>query len=157
MSMIIYLLFMYLASLAFGYVLGFTEATLSIGRSLSDAGTPTGYQDAITPPRFSTIAFSVYALCLGGIIFGFWQFGWIAGFGITLGFFVTVAINRVLILPKKDSEHFRRLIVHSMSNRHADYLKSGDALRASTMAELLEKLGIPVNEFIEGLKKTNDA
>lgn len=143
MNMIIYLIFMYLASLAFGCVLRFTEATLSIGRSLSNAGTPTGYQDAITPPRFSTIAFSVYAWCLGGIIFGFWQFGWIAGFGITLGFFVTVAINRVLILPKKDSKHFRRLIVHSMSNRHADYLKSGDTLRASIMAELLEELDIP--------------
>ena len=44
-----------------------------------------------------------------------------------------------------------------MINRHADYLKSGDTLRASLMAELLEKLDIPVNEAIKRLNKSGDA
>ena len=54
--MTLYVVLMYLDSLAVGYVLAFTGATLSIGRALSTAGTPTGFQDAITPPRFSTVA-----------------------------------------------------------------------------------------------------
>ncbi|MGH9428005.1 MAG: hypothetical protein ACRD2L_17105 [Terriglobia bacterium] len=44
-----------------------------------------------------------------------------------------------------------------MINRHADYLKSGDTLRASVMAELLEKLGIPVNSFVAQKKNGGDA
>lgn len=151
--MTLYLILMYLAALALGYVLRFTQATLALGRSLSEAGTPTGYQDAITPPRFSAFAFTVYALCLGGIIYGFWRFGWLRGACISAGFLVALGINGALLLPKKGSEHFRRLILGSMIRRHADYLKSGDTLRASAMAMLLEKLGIPVNEFIERLKK----
>jgi hypothetical protein len=151
--MTLYLILMYLAALALGYVVRFTQATLALGRSLSDAGTPRGYQDAITPPRFSIFALAIYALCLGGIIYGFWQFGWLSGAGISAGFLVALVINGALLLPRKGSEHFRRLIIGSMIRRHADYLKSGDALRATVMAMLLEKLGIPVNEFIERLKK----
>jgi hypothetical protein len=143
-----YLILMYLASLALGFVLRFTAATLTFGRFLSDTSTLTGYQNAITPPRFSMLALSVYALCLLGIIYGFWQFGWLAGFGIGAGFFFAVIINMVLLLPKKNSEHFRKFILRSMINRYADYLKSGDTLRASAMAMLLEKAGIPVNDFI---------
>lgn len=155
--MTLYLILMYLVSLALAYVLVFTQATLFIGRSLSDAGTPTGYQDAITPPRFTTFAILVYALSLTGVIFGIWAFGWLIVLGVTVGFFVATAANLALVLPKNDSQHFRRLIVHSLINRHADYLKSGDTLRASVIGELLEKLGIPVNEFVADIKKDGDA
>jgi hypothetical protein len=155
--MTLYLVLMYLISLALGYVLAFTGATFVIGRSLSDAGTPRGYQDAITPPRFSRFALLLYAASLGGIIYGVWAFGWARGLATAVGLLVAVALNKVLILPKSDGQHFRKLIVHSMINRHADYLKSGDTLRASVMAELLEKLGIPVNEFIAQMRRARDA
>jgi len=151
--MAIYLIVMYVASGALGYVMRFTQATLAMGRSLSDTGTPTGYQDAITPPRFSRVALAVYVLCLGGIICGFWQFGLLTGAGIVVGFLVALVINTELLLPKRDSEHFRKVILRSMIARHADYLKSGDALRASAMAMLLERAGIPVDEFTERLTK----
>lgn len=147
---------MYLASLALSYEVAFTGATLSIGRSLSDAGTPRGYQDAITPPYSTTLAILVYAFSIGGIIYGVWAFGWLTGLGVAVGLFVAMVINGALITPKSDSQHFRNLIMHSMVNRHADYLKSGDALRASVMAELLEKLGVPVNELVAQIKKAND-
>lgn len=146
--MTVYLVCMYLASLALGYVLAFTGATLSIGRSLSDADTPTGYQDAITPPRFSTFAIVVYIICAGGLIYGFWRFGWLAGIGTSIAFIFVVTLNKVTILPKSESEHFRKIIIHSMINRHANYLKAGDTLRASAMGMLLEKLGMPVNDLI---------
>jgi hypothetical protein len=143
---------MYVDSLGLAYVLRFTESTLALGRSLSDVETPRGYQYAITPPKLATVGVAISALCLLGIICGFRKFGWLIGFGITAGLFVAVIINRMLLLPKEGSEHFRRITVHSLINRHADYLKSGDALCASPVAMLLEKLGIPVNQHIESLK-----
>ena len=155
--MAIYLVCMYFTSLALGYVLAFTGATLSIGRSLSDAGTPTGYQDAITPPRFSTFAIVVYIICAGGLIYGFWRFGWLAGIGTIIAFVFVVALNKVILLPKSESEHFRKIVIHSMINRHANYLKAGDTLLASTMGMLLEKLGMPVNDLIARLNKDEDA
>ncbi len=150
--MTVYLICMFLISLALGYVLAFTGATLSIGRSLSDDVTPTGYQDAITPPKFSTFAIAVSIICAGGLIYGFWKFGWLAGFAIIIGFFFAVVINKVIILPKSDSDHFRKIIIHSMINRHADFLRAGDTLRASAMEMLLKKLGMPVHEFMNQLK-----
>lgn len=155
--MTIYLVCMYFVSLALGYVLAFTGATLSIGRSLSDAGTATGYQDAITPPRFSTFAIAIYIICAGGLIFSSWRYGWLTGLGVTIGFLFVVALNKVLILPKSDSEYFRNIIIRSMIKRHADYLKTDDTLRASVMGQLLEKLGMPVNDLITQLDKDRDA
>ena len=152
--MTLYLILMYFASLALGYVLNFTRATLSIGRSLSTADTPTGFQDAITPPRFSTFALAIYVLCFGGLTYGFWAFGWVIGLGVVIGFFVSVGLNMAM-LPKSEGEHLRKIIVHSMINRHADYVKAGDSLRASAMGELLARLGFPVEEFIVRIKNTS--
>ncbi len=156
--MTIYLICMYCVSLALGYVLAFTGTALSIGRSLSDVGTATGYQDAITPPGFSTLAMAIYIICAGGLIFGFWRYGWLAGFGLTIGFLFVAALNKVLILPRSGSEHFRNIIIRSMIRRHADYLKADEQrLRASAMGQLLEKLGMPVNDLITRLGKDRDA
>lgn len=155
--MTFYLVVMYLVSLGLAYTLAFTGATLAIGRSLSDAGTPRGYQDAITPPRFSSLALLVYAVSIGGLGYSFWEFGGLAGFSTAIGFLIATSVNMALLLPKSDSQHFRNLIVHSMMNRHADYLKSGDNLRASVMAELLGKLGVPVNMFVAEIKDRADS
>jgi hypothetical protein len=57
-----YLLVLYLTSLALAYELRFTEATRHIGRALSSTGSRTGFQDAITPPASSYVAFAVYGL-----------------------------------------------------------------------------------------------
>ena len=150
--MIIYLIVVYAFSLAFGYVLAFTNATLALGKSLSDANTPTGYQDAITPPRFSHFAMLVYIGIFAAVAYGWWVYGWLTGLGVTVGVFVVTAVNKLLLLPKSDSNHFRRIIVHSMMNRHADYVKAADELRASAMARLLEKLGIPVEKLAAKLR-----
>jgi hypothetical protein len=148
---------MYVLSLALGYDLSFTHSTLTMGRSLSDAGTATGYQDAITPPQFSSVALLVYAVCIASVIYGIWTFGWLVGSGAAVGLLIAARINMAFILPKSTGDHFRKIIIHSMINRHADYLKTGDILRASVMAELLEKAGVPVTEFVTQMKGENDA
>ena len=152
-----YLALMYLVSLGLGYVLAFTQATLFIGRSLSDAGTPTGYQDAITPPSFAKFAMLVYLVSFASVAYGIWAFGFLVGLGTVLGLLLATSINIAIILPKKNGQHFRKMIVHSLINRHADYLKSNDALRASVLAEFLEKLGVPVKEFVASMRKSDGA
>lgn len=152
-----YLILMYLVSLALGYVLAFTQTTLAVGKSLSDAGTSRGYQDAVTPPQFSRFAILIYTLSLGGVIYGFWEYGWLVGLGTFVALFFATAVNIALVLPKINGPHFKNIIVHSMINRHADYLKSNDTLRASIMAELLTKLGIPVQELVARIKRDGDA
>ena len=152
--MTLYLFTMFLVSLALGYVLEFTGATLAIGRALGEGGTPRGYQDAVTPPWVTKIALLTYAVAFAGIVYGFWEFGGLAGLAIAIGFLVTTAVNKLLFLPKANSQHFRTIIVQSMIYRHANYLKEGDALRATVMGELLEKLGVPVNALVaETLRK----
>jgi len=146
--MIVYFITMYIISLLLGYGLALTQATLMIGRSLNDTDSKTGYQDAITPPWSTNLAITTYLIALAGIVYGFIKYGWLAGIGIIIGLFCLQALNRVFFLPKKDSEHFRRLIIRSMMRRYANYLRDGDKLRAFLMQELLEKLGIPVPEFI---------
>lgn len=144
--MFIYFVGLYAASLLFGYVHALNSATLTLGRSISDTDTGTGFQDAITPPWSNNLAFFSYAVFVGVVGYGWYEFGWLFGIAITVGFFLIAGVN-LLLLPKSDSAHFRRLIVHSMMNRYANFVKSGDEIRASAMGTLLEKMGVPVPDF----------
>jgi hypothetical protein len=130
-------------SVALAYELRFTEATLHLGRSISDHPEGTGFQDAITPPASSNIAYIIYALTLGALIYSFFRFGFLWGIGLLLAFFVLLRIW-VAVLPPPTSPHFFRLITGSMARRYADYVRNGDQVRAATMADLLIRAGIQV-------------
>lgn len=147
--MVLYFIVMYATSLILGYALAFSRATLTIGRSISDTDSKTGFQDAITPPWLTKFSLVTYAAALGGIGFGWYKYGWLIGLSVTISFFFIAVINNVVFMPKSDSKHFRRFIIQSMISRYADYVKSGDELRASAMKTLLEKLDIPVSELEE--------
>ena len=155
--MTVYLAWMYLLCLAVGYVVSLAGATLLLGRSLSETGSPTGFQDAVTPPRSSTITLGIYAISVGSLIYGVWRFGFLRGIGILVAFGLAVVLNRRLLLPKPESPHFRGLILRSMIGRHADYIKAGDTLRAAPLGSLLAKMGLPVDEFVERLKGRGEA
>lgn len=148
--MTIYIILLWLVSLLLGYSLAFSGATLTIGKSISDTDSPTGFQDAITPPWSTNLTLLSYAATIGVIGYGWYEYGWLVGIGITIGFIFLVPINKVILLPKSESEHFRRLILRSIMNRYTDLVKSGDQMRASAMAALLEKLGVPVPEELGG-------
>jgi hypothetical protein len=150
--MIVYLLGLYAVSLLWGYQLAYHETTRIIGRSISDTGSKDGFQPAIMSPRSTTLALILYAVILGSVVYGAIRYGWLAGIGVLVGLIIASALNKVFLLPKKDSEHFRRMVVHSLIRRHANYLKNGDELRASAVGYLLERLGVPVSEFILNLK-----
>lgn len=139
-GLIIILLLMYIISLLFGYVLAFSQATQTIGKSISSDDIAAGFQDAITPPWFTKLAACTYLLTTGGCIFCLYRFGSLA----VVGFFIVFHLNRIII-SKIDSNHFRNLIIHSMSNRYTDYIKDGDRPRASAIGDLLERLGAHVH------------
>ncbi|MBI2907776.1 MAG: hypothetical protein HYX92_08990 [Chloroflexi bacterium] len=143
----LYLVILYPVSLLVGYELVFTRATLLIGTSISYDGSKTGFQDAVTPPWSNYLAILAYVSALAWIILGFWQFGLLIGAVSIIGLIVFVVVNTAIILPKPDGDHLRNLILHSMMNRYANYVKEGDELRADAMGELLERLDIPVSEI----------
>lgn len=148
-----YFIILYVVSLAFGYELRFTEATLHFGRSISKIQEGKGVQDAITPPYSTNLAIVAYVAAVLVLGFGFYLFGIWLGLGVVALFYFVVMINRVLLIPKPESPHFRHLILMSMMNRYADYVKGGDQLRANMMAALLESAGVPINDLVAKLQK----
>jgi len=150
--MIVYFIGLYVLSLLLGYDTVFSQATLMIGKSISFTDSRTGYQDAITPPIFSIVSFVLYGLVLAWVVYGFIKYGWLVGIGIIAGLLFLMALNRVILLPKKDSDHFHHIITGSMIRRYADYLRKGDELRTSAMKSLLNKLDTPVSEVISETK-----
>ena len=142
-----YFLVLYLVSLALGYQLRFSEATLHIGRSLSTTGSKTGFQDAITPPNAASLGFGIYGLSLAVLAFGFMHYGATAGITALFLFGFCLAVNRVVFLPTADSQHFHKIIIGSMIRRHADYVRDGDKLRAAAMVDLLQRAGVSL-EFL---------
>lgn len=147
-----YVFVLYLVSLALGYEIRFREATLHIGRSLSETDSESGFQLAITPPVSAYATFGIYILSLAVVALGFVHYGLPRGLAASIGFVLLVIFNRILLLPKPSSTHFRQIIIRSMIRRHADYLRDGDELRAAAMVEVLERAGVPVSDFINRLR-----
>lgn len=140
-----YIIVLWLASLLLGYSLVITEATLIIGRSISSTE-PYRFQDAITPPWSTNLSLVVFSVSIGVVGYGWYQYDWLTGMGITVGFVFLLSFNKVVLLPKRDSGYLRSLILRSLINRYADYMNSGDIIRATATAELLKRLNHPVPE-----------
>ena len=146
--MFIYIIILWFASALLAYALSLNGATLFIGKSVSSTNSATGFQDAITPPWSTKVAILAYLVSIVVIGYGWYLNSWIVAIIITLSFFVLVAINKNVIIPKSDSEYFKRIIMNSMMQRYANCVKSGDSVRATAVAMLLAKLGAPVpDEF----------
>ena len=156
----------------FGYELRFTEVTLCMGMELllgkkwsdfeasfaravpimrnecRETPLPTGFQDAITPPWKALFAVSTYLGCAVAIGLMWWRLGWVAALCGVVIIFVGAKIAQ-LVLPKPTGTHYRRLIIHSMISRYADYTRDGDGTRANAMLNLLTKAGMDVEALEE--------
>ena len=129
------------AAVSLAYNARFSGATLSFGRALSDTSSGTGYQDAVTPPWQTKFVLIVYGLVLAVLALSWYGFG--VGRAIaTLLVLILGSFVAYFLVPKQDSNHFRRLIIVSMSRRYADYVRDGDSVRADAMKMLLRKAGI---------------
>jgi len=124
--------------------MAFTQSTLIFGQELSDTDSGTGYQDAITPPWQTKLTLATYAIVLAAIIAMWWYVGWLYGVG-SIVFILFGSGLASLFLPKKNSKHFRGIIMRSMCNRYANFARDGDSVRAKAMKDLLLKAGIDVD------------
>ena len=123
------------------YSLQFTEATLLLGRSLSESDSGTGLQSAITPPWEAKLSLVIYGLTLALIGGSWYEFGIGRAILCVVALFVGLLIARRL-LPKPDSAHFNAIIIRSMANRYADFVRDGDRVRGDLMKMLLRRAGV---------------
>ena len=127
----------FIVAIPFRLDIGFRNFNKEVGLELSVSKEGTGYQDAITPPKLNYVSFVFWPLNLLIIFAGFADFGAL-GF-IILGIFIlTNALTGIYILPKLD-KFFLRVLFRSMTNRHADYMRDGDSIRANAIKGILNK------------------
>jgi uncharacterized membrane protein YkgB len=124
-----------------GYELQFTAATLSFGRSLSDSNTGTGFQAAITSPWSTMGGLVIYVLTLTLVGISWYEFGIVRALLSATILLVGLSFTRRLF-PSPESEHFKALIIRSMGNRYADFVRDGDRVRGDAMKMLLQKAGV---------------
>ena len=131
-------------TVGFAYTMQFTAATLSMGKELGNAltgtSTKTGVQDAVTPPWQTNLVLTVYAgiAVVEGVMW--WWLGWVSAL-VALAAMLPGASVVKLVLPKPSGSHYRRLILQSMMNRYANYVRDGDVMRADAMKHLLVLAG----------------
>jgi hypothetical protein len=126
-----------------------------MGRSISKIPEGRGLQDAITPRWSTWIAILIYGLCLLGIGSGWYKFGWIIGLLSIVGLLLVARINHIF-LPKKDSEHFKHIIISSLMRRYADYRRDEDTLRADAVASVLDRFGFKPPDGSSTLDKSQN-
>ena len=125
----------FIAAIPFRLDIGFRNFNKEIGLELSSSKMGTGYQDAITPPKLNYVTFVFWPLNLFIIFASFADFG-AMGF-IILGIFIlSNVLTGIYILPKLDN-FFLRILFNSMTNRHADYVRDGDDIRADAIKGIL--------------------
>lgn len=156
----------------------FTAATLAMGREISEkleairlledegllpdnaaglvnTGSPTGFQDAITPswlPKFSLVVNLGCGAVLGLI---WWHLGWMSALGGAAVIWFGGRIAK-LVLPKPTGTHYKRLIIGDMHSRYANYIRDGDTLRADAMKYLLAKAGVNVDSMVDVMRGGTD-
>ena len=124
-------------------ILGFINYTQSLGLELSNEKDGTGFQNAITPPWFSILALSIYGLSLFVIISGFLRYSLTTGF-LYLGiyFLTLVIVGATLFRPNSLSplaKPFYHIVLNSIVNRHANYTKKNDKIRADAMKIVMDR------------------
>jgi hypothetical protein len=123
------------------YSLQFTAATLLLGRSLSESNSGTGFQAAISPPWETYFGLIIYGLTLALVGASWYEFGIGRALLCVITLLVGLSVSRRL-LPKPDSLHFKALIIQSMANRYANFVRDGDHVRGDLMKMLLHKAGV---------------
>jgi len=73
------------------------------------------------------------------LLYILYSYDWIAGVMTIVFFMFSVSMIRIL-LPKKDSEHFKGLILKSLNTRYDKFISISDDNRAFASKVLIDKL-----------------
>ena len=127
-------------AIAFRYQLGITASCLYFGKQLSGQPAGTGFQNSLTPPISTNISILVWLI--GAFVIGtmFWFYGIYHGLGAVALFIFVSILAGALLIPAPNSDHFLKLIYNSMANRHANFVKSNDTVRALAASHLVERM-----------------
>ena len=132
-------------SVLWRFDLDFINFTKVVGLELSDTKIGTGYQDAISPPKLTWVAFGIYILLAIPLINAFFgESGSIVQGLIAIGvIFGTTIVTGVIIHPPSKEPVFEKfylkILYNSMTNRYADYKKNNDNVRADAINILVKK------------------
>ena len=127
-------------ALPFRYYLSETQACKLIGVEISETGTETGFQNAISIPSSTSMSLATWALIIGVIMYLAYEYGWGAlGIGVLVFFGISVVAGAT-IMPKPASDHFLKRIYASMAGRYANYEKENDDVRAAAMRDLVNRV-----------------
>ena len=103
----------HLTALGFGFVtriiLGFTNYTKALGLKLSDTKEGTGFQDAITPPKFFIIALIVYGLSVIFLVYGFTDNPISTGFTFLIIYIISLIITGAIFFMPNKASPFEKL------------------------------------------------
>jgi hypothetical protein len=139
----------YFAAVLFGIltriVIGFSSFNKRLGIEISDTKEGTGFQDAITPPKFIIwFATPVYILSGAFIFYSFADNSLSTAFKYTGSYIGSMILfGAVFFMPGKKSifdDLFFKITFSSMANRYADFKKSNDTERAKAMKFLLDRI-----------------
>lgn len=125
------------------YVSNMQCATLWVGKKIAPAGldkeAPNGFQDAITPQSQNTSNILIMISYLVLFASGSFIFWWGGIVGLVSALILSRVVGRFYA---DDIGTYLLKIIHSMSNRVADYKKKNDFDRADAASDMLEKLQI---------------
>jgi hypothetical protein len=122
------------------YNMQMSQACLYVGREISDTGSKTGFQDAITPPESTKITILVWVLTLIDVVCGFVLKGVITGVALVAELFVLSTITGLVILPKPQSDFWIKRIYASLAKRTADYARDNDMMRSNATRMLAARI-----------------
>ena len=134
------------ASILWRIDIDFRELNKKIGLELSTSKVGTGLQDAITPPRLNWLSYFIYFVLIASFITAFFDRGGWKTALICLGVVIaTMVISGVILrsnIPNKEpmlKNFYFRILFNSIVNRHANFVKNNDKLRADAMGDIVKK------------------
>jgi len=125
---------------AFRYCVELTEAARIIEIAISSPADLSVHQNGLAPPESNKWFLLTTALQIGAVGWLWLAFGWANAVIGAIVAYLSGSAAQVIFLPKRDSRHFVRRISRSMARRVADYERDGDAVRATAMRELSNKV-----------------
>lgn len=145
-----------LASLVVIFIGPFTgkmqASTLWVGKKIApegmDTDAPRGFQDAITPKYQDTLNTLLPIAYILILVLGTIKTWWLGAALLVLVFLLMVVAQRFY---PQDLNTYLRAIISAMTNKMADYNKSGDKMRTEAAAEMLERL----NELYAEIREQN--
>jgi hypothetical protein len=139
---------------AFRYCVELTQAARVIEIAISSPADLSVNNNGLTPPESIKWFFLTMALQIGAVGWLWLAFGWPNALIGAVVAYLSGVVAQATFLPKRDSRHFVLRISSSMARRVADYERDGDAVRATVMRELLNKVVVQYAGVIGKADKT---